>query len=65
MVDEELNWRPLLMVLPAGHRHQMRMRRDILNDTRAYGFISRRPYAEACHPLQRTLVGTAIFLSIR
>lgn len=39
------------------------MRRDILNDARACGFISRRPYAEACHPLQRTLVGTAIFLS--
>jgi branched-chain amino acid transport system substrate-binding protein len=40
----------------------MRMRRDIVNDTRACGFIGRRPFAEACHPLQRTLVGTEIFL---
>lgn len=65
MVDRQLNSRALLMILPADYRSQMRGRRDILNDARACGFISRRPYAEACHPLKRTLVGTAIFLSIR
>ena len=51
MVDRELNWRPLLMVLSADHRAQMRMLSDILSDARACGFTSRRLYAEACQPL--------------